>query len=192
MISWIQSLDWMALDWIQHALSCGFLDTVMPWITRLGNGGFVWILAALFMISRKKYRKNGIMLLCGLLCGVLIGNLALKNLVARPRPCWLRPEFQLLLASPKDFSFPSGHTCASFASAFAIYKCKEVFPKKWRTAAMVLATLIALSRLYVGVHYPTDVLGGLIVGLFSGWAGWKIEDLIMKKRAEKKKSTDNK
>ena len=58
--------------------------------------------------------------------------------------------------------------------------------------AMVFATLIALSRLYVGVHYPTDVLGGLIVGLFSGWAGWKIEELIMKKRAEKKKSADNK
>lgn len=93
MISWIQSLDWAVLDWIQHALSCGFLDTVMPWITRLGNGGFIWILAALLMISRKKYRRNGVMLLCGLLCGVLIGNLSLKNLVARPRPCWLRRNF---------------------------------------------------------------------------------------------------
>ena len=134
----------------------------------------------------------GFCVLLSLAGGLLIGNIFLKNLVARDRPCWIDPTIQLLVASPKDFSFPSGHTCASFASAFAIYKCKEVFPKKWRTAAMVLATLIALSRLYVGVHYPTDVLGGLIVGLFSGWAGWKIEELIMKKRAEKKKSADNK
>ena len=134
----------------------------------------------------------GFCVLLSLAGGLLIGNILLKNLVARDRPCWIDPTIQLLVASPKDFSFPSGHTCASFASAFAIYKCKEVFPKKWRTAAMVLATLIALSRLYVGVHYPTDVLGGLIVGLFSGWAGWKIEELIMKKRAEKKKSADNK
>ncbi|MDO4388969.1 MAG: phosphatase PAP2 family protein [Eubacteriales bacterium] len=179
MISWIQSLDWAVLDWIQHALSCGFLDTVMPWITRLGNGGFIWILAALLMISRKKYRRNGVMLLCGLLCGVLIGNLALKNLVARPRPCWLRPEFQLLLANPKDFSFPSGHTLSSVIAA----GCLARTDRRFGAAAIPLAALIAFSRLYLFVHFPSDVLASVVLGVAIAWGMDRLFAAILRKRA---------
>lgn len=168
------------------------MDWFWKGITHLGDFGIFWILLTIVLLIPKKTRKAGLASALALIIGTLITNVAIKNVVARIRPYEVIQELELMIEKQKDFSFPSGHTCASFASAFAIYKCKEVFPKKWRIAAMVLATLIALSRLYVGVHYPTDVLGGLIVGLFSGWAGWKIEELIMKKRAEKEKSADNK
>ena len=173
----ILQLDQNILLFIQEYIRHDWMDWFWKGITHLGDFGIFWILLTIVLLIP---------------IGTLITNVAIKNVVARIRPYEVIQELELMIEKQKDFSFPSGHTCASFASAFAIYKCKEVFPKKWRTAAMVLATLIALSRLYVGVHYPTDVLGGLIVGLFSGWAGWKIEELIMKKRAEKKKSADNK
>ena len=178
----ILQLDQNILLFIQEYIRHDWMDWFWKGITHLGDFGMI----------PKKTRKAGVASALALIIGTLITNVAIKNVVARIRPYEVIQELDLMIEKQKDFSFPSGHTCASFASAFAIYKCKEVFPKKWRIAAMVLATLIALSRLYVGVHYPTDVLGGLIVGLFSGWAGWKIEELIMKKRAEKKKSADNK
>ena len=188
----IQKMDFLILNWLQKHLRGKTLDILMPMITALGNGGFLFALLTIGLLCTRRWRREGMAVGTSLLLCLLAGNLFLKPLVGRIRPYDLVEGFQLLIKPLADYSFPSGHTCASFASAFAIYKCKEVFLKKWRTAAMVLATLIALSRLYVGVHYPTDVLGGLIVGLFSGWAGWKIEELIMKKRAEKKKSADNK
>lgn len=188
----ILQLDQNILLFIQEYIRHDWMDWFWKGITHLGDFGIFWILLTIVLLIPKKTRKAGVASALALIIGTLITNVAIKNVVARVRPYEVIQELELMIEKQKDFSFPSGHTCVSFASAFAIYKCKEVFPKKWRIAAMVLATLIALSRLYVGVHYPTDVLGGLIVGLFSGWAGWKIEELIMKKRAEKKKSADNK
>ena len=188
----ILQLDQNILLFIQEYIRHDWMDWFWKGVTHLGDFGIFWILLTIVLLIPKKTRKAGLASALALIIGTLITNVAIKNVVARVRPYEVIQELELMIEKQKDFSFPSGHTYASFASAFAIYKCKEVFPKKWRIAAMVLATLIALSRLYVGVHYPTDVLGGLIVGLFSGWAGWKIEELIMKKRAEKKKSADNK
>lgn len=188
----ILQLDQNILLFIQEYIRHDWMDWFWKGVTHLGDFGIFWILLTIVLLIPKKTRKAGLASALALIIGTLITNVAIKNVVARVRPYEVIQELELMIEKQKDFSFPSGHTCESFASAFAIYKCKEVFPKKWRIAAMVLATLIALSRLYVGVHYPTDVLGGLIVGLFSGWAGWKIEELIMKKRAEKKKSADNK
>lgn len=188
----ILQLDQNILLFIQEYIRHDWMDWFWKGITHLGDFGIFWILLTIVLLIPKKTRKAGLASALALIIGTLITNVAIKNVVARIRPYEVIQELELMIEKQKDFSFLSGHTCASFASAFAIYRCKEVFPKKWRIAAMVLATLIALSRLYVGVHYPTDVLGGLIVGLFSGWAGWKIEELIMKKRVEKKKSADNK
>lgn len=101
----IQSLDWAVLDWIRAALSCEILDAIMPALTHLGDGGFIWILAALLLIATRKYRRQGIAMLCALGCGALIGNLALKNLMARSRPCWLRPDVPLLI--PCRWTIPS-------------------------------------------------------------------------------------
>ena len=115
-MQWITALDFQILHEIQNRFSCSFLDFWMPKITALGNGGILWILLAVLLLCISKTRKNGIQLGVGNMgCG-LIGNLLLKNLVARDRPCWLE-EHAMLIAVPQDYSFPSGHTMASFAAA---------------------------------------------------------------------------
>lgn len=116
MFDFITSIDFTILDFIHNNLSCGFLDFLMPMITTLGNSGIIWILIAAIMLSIKKYRKNGIILIAALACGVIIGNLILKNLIARDRPCWINADVLMLIPIPTDYSFPSGHTLSSFAA----------------------------------------------------------------------------
>ena len=111
------NLDWSILHWIQDVITCPFLDFLMPKLTMLGNGGAIWLAAAGGLLCTKKYRKQGILLLAGLAAGVLVGNVVLKNLIARPRPCWLDESVRLLVASPTDYSFPSGHTLSSTIAA---------------------------------------------------------------------------
>ena len=117
MLQMLQNLDWKILEGIRHGLKCGLLDAVMPIITRLGDAGFIWIAAAILLIAIKRYRRYGVMLLCALACGLLIGNAALKHLAARARPCWIRMDVPLLIAQPQDYSFPSGHTLSSVIAA---------------------------------------------------------------------------
>lgn len=158
------NFDWTILQWIQETLRCGALDFLMPKITLLGNGGMIWIAAALIMICTKKYRKNGILLLVGLVVGVLIGNVCLKNLVGRARPCWIDPGVPLLIANPTDYSFPSGHTLSSVIAATMLYDTD----RRFGIPAIVLAALIAFSRLYLYVHFPTDVLASVLLGVLIG------------------------
>ena len=108
--------------------------------------------------------------------GALIGNGVLKHLVARPRPCWLDSSVQLLIASPSDYSFPSGHTLASAVGASML----TMTNRKFGWAAIPLAVLIAFSRLYLYVHFPSDILGGAILGVLIGvctyvWGGKLLE-----------------
>lgn len=158
------AIDWMILDKIQSMLSSGFMDWLMPKITVLGNAGIVWIIIGLAMVISKKYRKTGIMVLAGLLLGLIIGNGIIKNLVARQRPCWINSDFHLLIPNPKDYSFPSGHTQASVIAATVI----TMRHKQWGWVVIPLAVIIAFSRLYLYVHFPSDVLGGAIIGLAIG------------------------
>ena len=148
------------LDMIQN-LRTPIGDVVVPLITRLGDAGIIWII------------------LTALLADVLLCNVVIKNLVARTRPFDVNTAVQLLVAKPRDYSFPSGHTAASFASVTALYLAGE--KKMWK-AALVLAVLIALSRLYLYVHYPTDIIGGVIFGSLSGYLGYKIVEWIQKKK----------
>ncbi len=164
------------LDFLQEYVKNDFLDWLMVRITTLGNGGFIWILICFFLILSRKYRKMGIVLLMGLLTSFIMGNLVLKPLIARARPSWGEGLLQLLIDNPTDYSFPSGHTLSSFISAYIItyYKRKAgfiVFP---------LAILIAFSRLYLYVHYPTDVLGGIVLGILLGFVVAKLGDRILK------------
>ena len=108
-------------------------------------------------------------LAAALVVDVILCNGILKHLVARTRPCDVNTAIRLLIARPHDFSFPSGHTAASFAAVTALYLADE--KKLWKISCVV-AVLIAFSRLYLYVHYPTDVLGGLAVGILSGMAGY--------------------
>lgn len=136
------------------------LDKIMIAITSLGNGGIIWIALAIFLICIKKTRKCGILMLISMFLGLLIGNGIIKNCVARSRPCWIDTNIPLLIPNPKDYSFPSGHTMVSFEAAVMII----LHNKKWGTFSLILAILIAFSRMYLFVHFPTDILGGAILG----------------------------
>ena len=159
------NFDLPILDWIAAQRWCPFLDTVMPIITHLGDGGIFWIALALILLCIPQTRKTGAAMGVALLMGLLVCNLALKPLIGRMRPF----DFQLLqgkvipllIEAPKDFSFPSGHTIASFEAATVVLICH----RKWGIGAMALAMLIAFSRLYLYVHYPTDVLASVVLGI---------------------------
>ena len=150
----------------------------MPKITALGNAGILWIIIGICLLISKKHRKTGILVIVGLLMGLIIGNGLVKNLVARQRPCWINPDFNLLIPIPKDFSFPSGHTQASVIAATILTMAN----KKWGYVVIPIAVLIAFSRLYLYVHFPTDVLGGAVMGIIIGvvtfMVGNKIADRI--------------
>ena len=158
------ALDWGILHWIQTYLACSALDAIMPRLTLLGDIGFIWIFTGVVLLCPKKHRRTGILLLLGLLCGALVGNVVLKNLVARPRPCWLDESVQLLIAAPKDFSFPSGHTLSSTIGATILTRAD----RRFGYAAIPLAVLLAFSRLYLYVHFPSDVFAGAVLGLVIG------------------------
>jgi undecaprenyl-diphosphatase len=164
-MSLLANLDWSILNWIHAAFRNSFLDFAMPRITALGNGGAVWIACALILILSRKHRRHGLLLLIGLAAGELIGNVILKNIIARPRPCWLNPDIRLLIAIPASYSFPSGHTLSSFLAATILGRTD----RRIGFAAFPLACLIAFSRLYLYVHFPSDVLCGALIGIVLGY-----------------------
>lgn len=160
MLEAIQNFDANTLFSIQEHLRVPFLDSIMPFITKLGDCGFIWILLALVLLFPKKTRRGAVDVFLCLALTFVLNDLILKPLIARPRPFTSIDELTILVTAPNSYSFPSGHTNASFAAAFALTRA---FGKKgaW---AYILAILIAFSRCYVGVHYPTDVLVGMAVG----------------------------
>ena len=182
------SFDLPILDWIAANLWCPLLDTVMPIITLLGDAGIFWIaLAVLFMIT-KKYRKTGIGMMLALMMGLLLCNIWLKPTIARIRPYdfqmeYFSKEIQLLAGGMHDFSFPSGHTIASFEAAVVI----ALNSKKLGIPAMILAVLIAFSRLFLYLHYPTDVIFSVILGSALAFLGNYLAQKIMDKLPEKLK-----
>lgn len=158
----VQNLDGEILLQIQQHLRTDMLTPLMKFVTFLGNGGWFWILCAVVLLAIPKTRKTGYAAVLSLIFGVIVTNLLLKNIVARPRPFAEIEALIPLIAKPTDFSFPSGHTTASFAVALVMLR---MLPKKIGIPAVVLAALVAFSRLYLGVHYPTDVLAGFVVAL---------------------------
>ncbi len=157
MLENIQKLDFMILDGIQEHLRCDFLDAVIPVMTHLGI--VIWIALALVFMFVKKYRLCGISMGAGMITGLLVGNALLKNLIQRDRPCWINESVQLLVEIPEDFSFPSGHTLASFISAIVIFR----YDKRLGTAALIFAAFMAFTRLYLYVHFPSDIFFGALL-----------------------------
>lgn len=157
------------LLWMRDVFECAFLDWFMPLITKLGDEGIFWIVVAVVLLFIPKCRKAGAVLGVSLLLGLLIGNLTLKPLIGRIRPYDFFYELngekiKLLIDAESSFSFPSGHTLASFEAATALLLNK----RKLGIIALVLAILIAFSRMYLFVHYPTDILGGIVLGVING------------------------
>ena len=163
------------LDMIQN-LRTPIGDVVVPLITRLGDAGIIWIILTVLLLIIPKTRKTGVIMMAALLVDVLLCNVFIKNLVARTRPYEVVDGLKLLIEKQSDYSFPSGHTGSSFASAIVLWK---ELPKKYGVMALIVAVLIAYSRLYVGVHYPSDVLAGVLIGtvlaLVSVWLVKKIQ-----------------
>ncbi len=136
-------------------------DAVMLFVTRLGNGGVIWIAIGILLTIKKKTRYTAMTLLVSLLTGLILGNGLLKNVFMRPRPFMLDDAVDLLIRTPQDWSFPSGHTLSSFEAATAIFQYNRI----WGSAAYILAGFIAFSRMYLQVHFPSDVLAGAVLGI---------------------------
>lgn len=185
-MDWITALDFNILHFIHNNISCGFMDFLMPKVTFLGEMAIVWLAAAAVMLFFRRYRRGSIAIAGGILGCLLVGNLALKHLIARARPCWIETDFPMLIAIPKDFSFPSGHSMVSFAAAVVIFH----YNRKLGIAALALAALIAFSRLYLFVHFPSDVLAGTVIGIGLGIAAFVITDRVAD-HIKKKKSGAN-
>lgn len=167
------------LDWIQ-TLRTPILDQVMRFITTLGNAGSVWIALAIILLVIPRKRKIGSIVTASLVINIIVVNLILKNVFARVRPFNVNTAVQLLIAKPTDYSFPSGHTAMALTVVTALFLAGE---KKLAWTALVLAVLIAFSRMYLYVHYPTDILGGVVVGILCGLIGkWFINEIEKKKK----------
>ncbi|MDE6951083.1 MAG: phosphatase PAP2 family protein [Lachnospiraceae bacterium] len=181
------------LDFIQ-SLRTPVGDAAMPFISKLGNAGMIWIILALVLLIIPKTRNYGILVTAALLADVILCNGILKHLFQRVRPCDVNTAVQLLISRPKDFSFPSGHTACSVAVSTVLFLVRErgseaesgqdricrLMGKLW-IPVWILTTVIAFSRMYLYVHYPTDILGGIATGLAAGYIGYLVTEKIRKK-----------
>ena len=177
----MQAMELYILDWIQAHLRCGLLDAVLPVISWTCNHGELWILLALCLVIYKRTRRQGWTVATALVLDLVCCNLLLKPLIGRIRPFAVNTAVELLIPPPLDASFPSGHTAASFAAVFAL---KAAGSPLWKPA-LAVAVVIAFSRLYLYVHWPSDVLAGVLLGAAVGWAGAKLAEkagTILEKR----------
>ena len=161
------NFDMAILDLIQSNIRTGFMDAIMAFITQLGDAGLIWIILSIGLIIPKKTRKIGFVMIIALILNGIICNIILKPMLARIRPFDVNTAIKLLINKPRDFSFPSGHTSASFTAVSVLFFRKS----KLFVPSLVLAFLISFSRLYLYVHYPSDVLAGLVLGILCGYIG---------------------
>lgn len=173
--------EYAILDFIRNNLASDVLDRIMRAISFLGDAGFIWIVLAITLMFFKRTRVIGLTIACALILSLIGCNAVLKPLIARVRPYELKEGISLIINAPTDYSFPSGHTSASFAAAVALF----MHSRKWGISALVLATLIAFSRLYLYVHFPTDILGGIIIGSLCGIGAYILTSRIYKKLLRK-------
>ena len=145
-----------------QAHQSSFMNSCMIFFTHLGNYGLIWISIGILLCIRPKYRRYGIALLIAIGSTALIGNFIIKPIAMRPRPCTDFPDIPLLISRPTSYSFPSSHSATSFAAVVVLWKLNKHFG----LLAGIVAVLIAFSRMYLFVHYPTDILGGFLLGFF--------------------------
>lgn len=164
MIESLLNFEGSILLFLQDNVRNPILDAILIPFTLSNNAGIPCILLVLIFLYFKKLRKVGILMLASLLLEFIIANLVLKNLTARIRPYEVIQGLTLIVGRAPDFSFPSGHTGSAFAVAVVIFL---KMPKKYGILAIALASLMGFSRLYVGIHYPSDVIGGVLLGIIT-------------------------
>lgn len=172
-------MDWefYVLNYIQKNLRTDFLDKLMPMISMLGTMGALWVTMAVVSLCIKKHRDLGISLIYGIITDLVLCNGILKLIVGRIRPYDLNKTITLFVKPEIDTSFPSGHTFFAFTAATICF----LYNKKLGIAAYLVAFMIAVSRLYLYVHFPTDVMMGAVFGTISGIIAWKLKELILSK-----------
>lgn len=178
----ITALDLSILDFIHNTLSNSVMDLIMVCITYSIEYGAIAILVFIVMMCIKKMRKTGFAVMGATLSVLLFGELILKHIVCRPRPFVINGAIELIIKAPSGFSFPSSHTATCFAMATAIY----LFHKRLGIIAYIYAALVAFSRMYLYVHYPSDVIGGIALGIGCGIGTVALVKLICK-RVDKRK-----
>lgn len=164
MFEFITQWDFSLLYFIQENLRTVFLDNVMVPFTTVFNAGFIWFVLCAVLLVFRKTRSTGVLILLSMAVAYLIGEVGIKNMVCRLRPCVVDSSVSLALEIPRSYSFPSGHTASSFAAASAVFSVN----KKWGAGALCVAALVGFSRLYLFVHFPSDVLLGMLLGVLSG------------------------
>ncbi len=180
----IPAFDAAIMEFVQTHLHNALTDFIFPIFTYLGEFGLIWILLAVTMLFIRRTRKAGILILAAMLITFLTGELVIKNIVMRPRPCTAFPDIPLLIPRPGSFSFPSGHSASSFTAAVMLF----LFHKKWGCAALALAVLIAFSRVFLFVHYPTDILAGAILGTVLALITYRLLQRPLSKLLENKQN----
>jgi len=160
-LNFIQSVDLSCVRFVREHIACAFLDVLMPIITLFGEDGIFWIAVTLALVLFKKTRRVGFVMALSMIMGLLVGNVTLKPLVARTRPYDVDVGVTLLIDRLSDYSFPSGHTLVSFETAVSLFLCGY---KRMGAASLMLGFLVAFSRVYLYVHYPTDVIAGMVLG----------------------------
>lgn len=164
------TLDQMILLFIQDSIRCDWLTDIIRAITLMGDNGLIWLVLLLLLLIYPKTRKLGIVAGLSFLLCVGVAEV-IKNLVMRPRPFLDIAELVPLVKPPQSYSFPSVHTVSSFSVAWILLWSRE--RKAIRYAVFAFALLMAFSRLYVGVHYPSDVLTGMLLAFLGSYIVWR-------------------
>lgn len=183
MFDFIQNIDISIIEKIyrfQHNLNSKLFNKIMIFFTILGDNGMIWIAIALILFLNRKYRKIAVFSIVSLIICALLVNVILKPLIHRPRPFSELADIVLLIKAPKDYSFPSGHTAASFVMVYIFFR----HIKKYFIPVLITGILIAFSRMYLSVHFPSDIIAGIIIGIFSGYAGEKVADGFYRKNID--------
>lgn len=180
---WITKMDFNILDWIAVHLHSDVLDWFFPLFTSLGDKGWVFIVLAVILLWIPKTRKWGAKLGASLLLGLVFGNIVIKNAVMRARPYDMADNIVLLVDKLSDYSFPSGHTMAAFE--FCTVVCLMPVRRVYKVLAVLFAICMAFSRLYLYVHFPSDVAGGILFGTLFGIMGTRIVELCLEERLDK-------
>mgnify|MGYP002510875622 CR=1 FL=1 len=178
MLDTLLQLDGQLLVAIQ-GMHMSWLDPVVSIYTKLGDAGILWIAMSVAFLLDRRTRKAGVLALCAMVLGLIVTNLTIKPLISRPRP-WLDWPIVPLVTEKDPNSFPSGHTCAAFAACLSW--ARTLTRKRLRVYVVALAVLMGLSRLYVGVHYPSDVLAGAVIGSLCAWVVWRAYQVYEERR----------
>lgn len=171
-MSFIQAID-SFLPRVLESIANPFWDSFMVFVSHLGDAGFVWIIVVLTLLISKKYRKVGIIAAVSLTVCFVTGNYLIKPLVGRIRPCNLYPDLRMIVPCLTDYSFPSMHTATAFSVSAVLFRHNKLMG----IPAIILSVFIALSRVYLNLHFATDIVCGALYGIIFAL----FTDIVIKK-----------